>query len=277
MAVGEISSPLDQIPKKRPGAAVSEDLNRELEEELKKVKQFQPTGKLDIPKEVNPSEASVSPPETFLNLPMIVMQGMGSYKLSMTVKEFITMQAHDSVKYEQLSKNQWVCRFYLTDKLARQNHEISILFLFDTDEALLSRVIFDETELSDRDKYMYVMTVDTARKEKSAPPVKTHETSLKIPGMTWSNEYWAKVKSIITREWKPPTVKAGQTYMVTVKFQFQRDGTVKDIGVQQSSGNAKFDEAGEQAIRRARFLPAFLPYFTDSYKDVEMVFSVRGK
>ena len=42
-------------------SSVSDDLNRELEEELKKIKQFQPAAKLDIPKEVKPSEASLKP------------------------------------------------------------------------------------------------------------------------------------------------------------------------------------------------------------------------
>jgi len=42
-------------------SSVSDDLNRELDEELKKIKQFQPAAKLDIPKEVKPSEASVRP------------------------------------------------------------------------------------------------------------------------------------------------------------------------------------------------------------------------
>jgi len=42
-------------------SSVSDDLNRELDEELKKIKQFQPAAKLDILKEVKPSEASVKP------------------------------------------------------------------------------------------------------------------------------------------------------------------------------------------------------------------------
>ena len=50
--------PVAKIPQR---SSVSEDLNRELEEELKKIKQFQPAAKLDIPKEVKPSEASVKP------------------------------------------------------------------------------------------------------------------------------------------------------------------------------------------------------------------------
>jgi TonB family protein len=48
---------VSKVPK-RP--TVSDELNRELEE-LKKIKQFQPVAKLDIPKEVRPSEAPVVP------------------------------------------------------------------------------------------------------------------------------------------------------------------------------------------------------------------------
>jgi colicin import membrane protein len=48
---------VSKVPK-RP--TVSDELNRELEE-LKKIKQFQPVAKLDIPKEVRPSEAPVAP------------------------------------------------------------------------------------------------------------------------------------------------------------------------------------------------------------------------
>jgi TonB family protein len=50
--------PVAETPQR---STVSEDLNRELEEELKKIKQFQPTAKLEIPKDVKPSETSVKP------------------------------------------------------------------------------------------------------------------------------------------------------------------------------------------------------------------------
>jgi colicin import membrane protein len=50
--------PVAKVPQR---SSVSEDLNRELEEELKKIKQFQPAAKLDIPKEVKASEALVKP------------------------------------------------------------------------------------------------------------------------------------------------------------------------------------------------------------------------
>ena len=166
----------DPVAKTPPRATVSDDLNRELEEELKKIKQFQPAAKLDIPKEVKASEASVKP------------------------------VPHQEVK---------------------------------------------------------------------VPAVKTPETTLKISGTAGSNPYWARVQSIISSQWEPPPVDmAGQTYTMIVKFRLQRDGTIKDVVVQQSSGNAYFDMAGQRAVLRPRNLPVFPAEMADSYKDVEMVFRV---
>jgi TonB family protein len=166
----------DPVAKTPQRASVSDDLNRELEEELKKIKQFQPAAKLDIPKEVVPSETPVKP----------VPQ-----------------------------------------------HEVKV------------------------------------------PAAKTPETTLKISGAAGSNLYWARVQSIISRQWEPPPVDmAGQTYTMTVKFRLQRDGTIKDVVVRQSSGNAYYDMAGQRAVQQSRFLPAFPAEMTDSYKDIEMVFRV---
>ena len=166
----------DQVAKVPQRSSVSDDLKRELEEELKKIKQFQPAAKLDIPKETKPSETSVKP---------------------------------------------------------------------------------------------------APQQEVKVPAVKTPETTLKISGATGSNPYWARVQSIISSQWEPPPIDmAGQTYIVIVKFRLQRDGTIKDVVVQQSSGNAYFDIAGQRAVLRPRVLPLFPADMADSYKDVEMVFRV---
>jgi TonB family protein len=165
-----------QVAKLPQQSTVSDELNRELEEELKKVKQFQPAAKLDIPKEVKPSEAPVRP-------------------------------------------------------MAQQDVKI--------------------------------------------PAVKAPETVLKISGTAGSNPYWARVQSIISSHWEPPPVDmTGQTYTMVVKFRLQRDGVIKDVVVQQSSGNTYFDLAGQRAVLRPRILPAFPAEMVDSYKDVEMVFRV---
>lgn len=168
-----VPEPVAKIPQR---SSVSDDLNRELEEELKKIKQFQPTAKLDIPKEVKPSEVPVRP---------------------------------------------------------------------------------------------------APQQEARVPTVKTPETTLKISGTAGSNPYWARVQSIISRQWEPPPIDmAGQTYTMIVKFRLQRDGSIKDVVVQQSSGNAYYDMAGQRAVQQSRFLPAFPADMTDGFKDVEMVFRV---
>ena len=113
------------------------------------------------------------------------------------------------------------------------------------------------------------------QQEVKVPAVKTPETALKISGTAGSNPYWARVQSIISSQWEPPPIDmAGQTYTMIVKFRLQRDGTIKDVVVQQSSGNAYFDIAGQRAVLRPRVLPVFPADMTDSYKDVEMVFRV---
>lgn len=165
--------PVAKVPQR---SSVSDELNRELEEELKKIKQFQPAAKLEIPKEVKPSEASVKP---------------------------------------------------------------------------------------------------VPQQEVKVPVAKTPETTLRISGTAGSNPYWARVQSIISSQWEPPPIDmAGQTYTMIVKFRLYRDGTIKDVAVQQSSGNAYFDMAGQRAVLRPRVLPVFPADMVDSYKDVEMVFRV---
>ena len=165
--------PVAKIPQR---STVSEDLNRELEEELKKIKQIRPAAKLDIPKEVKPGEMSVKP---------------------------------------------------------------------------------------------------APQQEVKTQAVKTPETTLRISGTAGSNLYWARVQSIISSQWEPPPVDmTGQTYTMIVKFRLQRDGIIKDVVVQQSSGNAYFDMAGQRAVLRPRVLPVFPTDMTDSYKDIEMVFRV---
>ena len=113
------------------------------------------------------------------------------------------------------------------------------------------------------------------QQEVKIPAVKTPETTLKISGTAGSNPYWARVQSIISSQWEPPPIDmAGQTYTMIVKFRLQRDGTIKDVIVQKSSGNAYYDMAGQRAVLRPRILPVFPDEMADSYKDVEMVFRV---
>ncbi|SLM46357.1 conserved protein of unknown function [Nitrospira japonica] len=156
-----------------PQTSLSEDQNRELEEELKKVKHFQPAAKLETPKEV---PVKVTPPPQEASVPVA----------------------------------------------------------------------------------------------KVAP-----QTMLKASGASGTNPFWARVEAIIKSNWEPPPVDAtGSTYSVVVKFRFYRNGTVKDIGIEHSSGNDYFDMAGQRAVQKPRAFPPFPSEMTEAYQDVEMVFRV---
>jgi hypothetical protein len=160
-----------KTPQTPQRASISEDLDRELEEELKKLKEFKPAAKLDIPK-----EAPVKP---------------------------------------------------------------------------------------------------VPQQEAAIPQVKAPQTQLKTSGSSGTNPFWGRVEAIIKRNWEPPPIDvSGAVYSTVIRFRYYRNGTVKDIAVQQTSGNSYFDMAGQRAILKPGQFPAFPADMTDAYQDVEMVFRV---
>ena len=173
---------LPRIPEVAPQQAmkapqrtsISEDLNRELEEELKKVKEFKPAEKLEIPKEVK--EAPIKP---------------------------------------------------------------------------------------------------VAEQEAAIPQIKAPQTQLKTSGASGTNPFWGRVEAIIKRNWEPPPIDVmGTTYSTVIRFRFYRNGTVREVVVQQPSGNSYFDDAGRRAILKQAQFPVFPAEMTEAYQDVEMVFRV---
>ncbi|WP_455388746.1 energy transducer TonB [Petrachloros mirabilis] len=115
----------------------------------------------------------------------------------------------------------------------------------------------------------------TPRQEAAIPQVTAPQTQLKTSGSSGTNPYWARIESIIKSHWEPPPIDVtGQTYSAVVKFRFYRNGTVKDVGIQQTSGNGYFDMAGQRAVLKPRQFPPFPADMTDAYQDVEMVFRV---
>jgi colicin import membrane protein len=113
------------------------------------------------------------------------------------------------------------------------------------------------------------------QQEVKVPTVQTPETTLKISGSSGSNPYWARVQALISSQWEPPPIDvSGQTYTVIIRFRLQRNGTIKDVAIQKTSGNSYYDMAGQRAVLRPRQLPPFPADMTDGYKDIEMVFRV---
>src|SRR6476660_8915693 len=169
--IPEVPERAIKTPQAPQRTSISEELDRELEEELKKVKEFKPAAKLDIPK-----EAPVKP---------------------------------------------------------------------------------------------------APQQEAAIPQVQAPQTQLKTSGSSGTNPFWGRVEAIIKSQWEPPPIDvSGQTYSTVVRFRYYRNGTVKDVTVQQTSGNSYFDDAGKRAILKPRQFPMFPSDMTEGYQDVEMVFRV---
>lgn len=114
-----------------------------------------------------------------------------------------------------------------------------------------------------------------SQQEAAIPQVKAPQTQLKTSGASGTNPFWGRVEAIIKSQWEPPPIDVtGTAYSTVIRFRFYRNGTVKDVMVQQSSGNSYFDDAGKRAILKPRQFPIFPADMTEAYQDVEMVFRV---
>jgi hypothetical protein len=113
------------------------------------------------------------------------------------------------------------------------------------------------------------------QQEARIPQTKAPQTQLKVLGSSGSNPFWGRVEAMIKSHWEPPPIDVtGQTYSAVVRFRFFRNGTVKDVVIQQTSGNSYFDMAGQRAILKPRQFPVFPPDIIEAYQDLEMVFKV---
>ena len=113
------------------------------------------------------------------------------------------------------------------------------------------------------------------QQEAALPQVKAPQTQLKTSGASGTNPFWGRVEAIIKRNWEPPPIDvSGTTYSTVIRFRFYRNGTVKEVAVQQPSGNSYFDDAGKRAILKQSQFPPFPSDMTEAYQDVEMVFRV---
>ena len=66
--------------------------------------------------------------------------------------------------------------------------------------------------------------------------------------------YLVQVQNLIERNWRAPFSGQGQR-AATVYFKISRSGEVEDVKIEQSSGNALFDQAAMRAVYYASPLP----------------------
>jgi len=81
--------------------------------------------------------------------------------------------------------------------------------------------------------------------------------------------YLKQMSDLIRRNWNN---SQGATGEVLVKFTIQRDGTLSNVQVEKSSGNALLDLESQRALAKTRALPALPREFTESTLTVHLIF-----
>lgn len=107
------------------------------------------------------------------------------------------------------------------------------------------------------------------------PAMKMPVTTLQLPGLSQGNPYLAAIQKRISSQWIAPPVDAnGIPLQVIIKFRLERTGEVKNVTVEQSSGNEYYDLAAKRAVVAANPLPTFPQDLTLPYLDAHFSFSV---
>jgi TonB family protein len=86
-------------------------------------------------------------------------------------------------------------------------------------------------------------------------------------------DYLATMSALIRRNWDPNQRVAGS---VMIQFQIQRDGTLTDIQVQNSSGYIALDMAAQRAVLVTRQMPPLPSAFTAPNLGVHINFQYRN-
>ena len=82
-------------------------------------------------------------------------------------------------------------------------------------------------------------------------------------------EYLIQMRTLIMQNWNQ---NQGSTGKAQVKFTIQRDGTLTDVALEQSSGAALLDLESQRALLKTRQLPALPRDFTNPTLTVHLIF-----
>jgi TonB family protein len=103
-------------------------------------------------------------------------------------------------------------------------------------------------------------------------------TALQISGSSpEGNAYWGRVWSKIDREWIAPQVdvRSGSPLRVILAFRIERQGGVRNLAIEQSSGNEYYDLAAKRAVLDATPLPPFASDMPEPFYDIQFQFTVN--
>lgn len=103
-------------------------------------------------------------------------------------------------------------------------------------------------------------------------------TTFQVSGSSpQGNAYWGRVWSKIDREWIAPQVdiRSGRPLRVILTFRIERQGGVRNLAIEQSSGNEYYDVAAKRAVLNATPLPPFDSDMPEPFYDIQFQFTVN--
>ncbi len=139
-------------------------------------------------------------------------------------------------------------------------------------------------ELGSRIAKLTIPDVDRSQPHETLSGTKSNKvktkTNLKVSGSSPDgNPYWGRVWAKIDQEWIAPPVNVhqGNILQVILEFRLERTGTVKNLTIQQTSGNGYYDLAAKRAVLAASPLPGFPPDMTERHFTLQFQFTVNER
>lgn len=86
--------------------------------------------------------------------------------------------------------------------------------------------------------------------------------------------YAEMIRKIIARNWATNGL-SGQSAPAIISFTIQRDGSVHEVRIEQSSGNPAIDNSAWRAVLQSNPLPALPPQYNQSTAPAEFTFDLR--
>jgi protein TonB len=86
--------------------------------------------------------------------------------------------------------------------------------------------------------------------------------------------YMNALKRKINENWSPPGAGFAQTRATLVVFTIERDGSVRGMNVEESSGDAFYDQAAIRSVQRASPFPPLPPGYTEESMKIFFSFSL---
>ncbi|MEO0073322.1 MAG: TonB family protein [candidate division WOR-3 bacterium] len=88
------------------------------------------------------------------------------------------------------------------------------------------------------------------------------------------NYYLAQMLDRISANWSDPYLTRSQSFRATIVFVIERDGTLREIALERSSGDRSYDAACLRAVRLTERLPPLPPEFTAPRLKIHLEFEL---